>query len=144
MTDEHDTGEVECVEEAEDVARMVFDRVTGGRRIALATAAHIQREHVAQVGEPGMHEPVEGVGIRRQAGDEQEHGAFATVVEVVHPDPVRLDVAVTHDRASSLEYLSLSSRRSIFPAAFRGNSSQHDDARELLEARVHPLVHPRP
>ena len=144
MADQHDTVELECVEQAEDVARMVLDRVSGRRCIALATATHVQREHVAQVGEPRMHEPVEGVGVRRQAGDEHEHGAVAAVVEVVHPDPVRLDVAVAHDRASSLEYLSLSSRRSIFPAAFRGNSSSTTTLRELLEARVHPLVHPVP
>ena len=123
---------------------MVFDRVTGGRRIALATAAHVQSEHVAQVGEPRMHEPVEGVGVRRQAGDEHENGAFATVVEVVHPDPVRLDVAVTHDRASSLEYLSLSSRRSIFPAAFRGNSSSTTTLESFWKRAVHPLVRPSP
>ena len=103
MADQHDAFELERVEEAEDVARVILDRVSRRRRVALAAAAHVEREHVARVREPRVHEPVEGVGVRSQAGNEHEDAAFAPVVEVVQPDPVRLHEAVAHDRASSLE-----------------------------------------
>ena len=123
VADDHDALEPERVEEPEHVAAVILDRVPRRRRVALAAAAHVERENVGHVRQPRVDEPVEGVGVRGEAGKEHERGAVATVVEVVQPDPVRLDEAVAHDRASSLATISRSSRRSVFPAAFRGNSS---------------------
>ena len=43
----HDALELERVEKPEDVARVILHRVAGRRRVALAAATHVEREHVA-------------------------------------------------------------------------------------------------
>ena len=98
----HDAFEPERVEKPENVARVIVHRVARRGRIALATAAHVEREHMGHVREPRAHEPVEGVRVRREAGSEHEDRPVAAVVEVVHPDPVRVHKAVAHDPASPL------------------------------------------
>ena len=90
----HDALELERIEQPENVPRMILHRVAVRRRVALAASTHVEREHVAHIPEARAHEPVEGMRVRRQAGREHERRARAPMVEVVHPDPVRLDEPV--------------------------------------------------
>ena len=67
--------------------------------IALAASTHVERKDACGVPEPCAHEPTEGMCVRRQSWREHENGTNTGMVEIVHPDPVRLDVPIAraHD-----------------------------------------------
>ncbi len=99
---EQDAVEPERVEEAEQVGRVLVHRVAVVRRVAQAAAAEVDREHAERGREPGGGEPVEEVGVRREAVGKDEHRPVAAVIEQVEADPVRLDEpALAHDAWSS-------------------------------------------
>ena len=94
MASHHDALELERIEQPEDVPGVILHRVAGRRRIALAASTHVEREHVGHIPEACPHEAAEGVRVRRQARREHERRPRAAMVEIVQPDPVRLDEPV--------------------------------------------------
>ena len=99
----HDPLEAELVEQPEDVAGVILHRISRRRRVALAPATQVECDHVRHLREPRVHEPVEGVCIRRQSRRQDQDRAGAGMIEIVQPDPVRLRVPVVHDPSLSLE-----------------------------------------
>ena len=124
MSSHHDRIEPELVEEAEHVLRVILHAIALVRLVALAAAPQIEGEDVGDIRETRRHEPVEGVRVRRQTGREHERRPRPRMVEVMQPNPVGLDVAIAHARSPfCCRYVSLISRRSVFPATLRGNAS---------------------
>ena len=94
MAAHHDALELERIEQPEHVTGVILHRVAVRRRVALAASTHVERKHVGDIPETRPHEPAEGVRVRRQARREHEGRPRAAVVEIVQPDPVRLDEPV--------------------------------------------------